>query len=157
MRKMAGVILCGCIPLVLCVFAMVARADDTTDPCSDTSCPVTCGGNGAVCVVHLKADTHGHTAKVMVKGTDAPLFCVASGTKVKWVAANARSFYAVSFKAKHTPFSQNLFLGDSYHPFSEPATNHGGTDRCYVYSFAICNGHGQCQHADPRVVVNGSP
>ena len=136
---------------------IAASADNTPDPCSDTACTVTCGGGGATCVVQLKYDKSSATAQVWVNGSPAPLFCTDSGTKVKWVAADARSSYAVSFNPKHTPFAENLFLGDGKHPYSGNATNHGGNDRCYVYSFVICNKDGVCQHADPKVVIKGSP
>ena len=140
------------------VFAPIAAsADNTPDPCSDTSCPVTCGGGGSTCFVVLKHDKANATAQVLVNGSPAPLFCVDSGTKVKWVTANARSSYAVSFNPKHTPFGESLFLGDDKHPYSATATNHGGNDRCYVYSFVVCNKDGDCQHADPKVVIKGSP
>jgi len=143
--------------VAISAFAIVANADDTPDPCSDTSCPVICGSGTAPCVVVLKRSKSSHTPVVSIKGTPAPLFCVASGTKVKWIVpATAKSIYALSFNPKHTPFSQSLFLGNGLHPFSDTASNHGGTDRCYVYSFVICDG-GKCQHADPRVVINGGP
>lgn len=150
------------VGVVACIFAVslsavAARGDNTPDPCSDTSCPVICGSATAPCVVLFKKSKSSHTPVVSIKGTPAPQFCVADGTKVKWIVpGTAKSIYAVTFNPKHTPFSQSLFVGDGLHPFSDTATNHGGTDRCYVYSFVICSG-GKCQHADPRVVVGGGP
>jgi hypothetical protein len=134
-------------------------ADDTPDPCPEAACEVNCGdANGSTtCVVQLGLNKFGHKARATIKGEDVPLLCVQSGTRVKWVPANATSFYAVTFNPKHTPFSQSLFLGDAKHPFFDTATNHGGTDRCYVYSFVVCNKHGVCQHLDPKVIIRGSP
>lgn len=145
------------LAFAICLAATPAYADNTPDPCSDISCPVSCGGGGSTCYVQLKYDKSAAVASVLINGSPAPLFCVDSGTQVKWVTANARSFYAVSFNPKHTPFSQSLFVGEDKHPFSDTATNHGGSDRCYVYSFVVCNKNGECQHADPRVVIKGSP
>jgi hypothetical protein len=108
-------------------------------------------------VVQLKYDKAAGMAQVLVNGSPAPLFCTDSETKVKWVTANARSSYAVSFNPNHTPFPESLFLGDAKHPYTGTATNHGGNDRCYVYSFVVCDKDGACQHADPRVVIKGSP
>lgn len=142
--------------IAVSAFAIGANADSTPDPCSETSCPVVCGSATAACVVTLKRSKSSSTPRVLIKGEPAPQFCVAEGTKVKWVVPNTLSIYAVAFNPKHTPFSQDLFVGDALHPFSDKATNHGGTDRCYVYSFVICSG-GKCQHADPRVVVGGGP
>lgn len=146
-----------CLALATLFVPLAASADNTPDPCSDNSCPVTCGGGGSTCIVQLKLDKAAGVAQVLVNGSPAPLFCTDSGTQVKWVTANARSSYAVAFNPKHTPFGESLFLGDAKHPYTGTATNHGGNDRCYVYSFVVCNKEGQCQHADPKVVIHGPP
>jgi len=146
-----------CLTLATLLAPIAASADNTPDPCSDTSCPVICGGGGSPCIVQLKLDKSSATAQVLVNGSPAPLFCTDSQTKVKWVTANARSSYAVSFNPKHTPFAESLFLGDAKHSYSGAATNHGGSDRCYVYSFVVCTKEGDCQHADPKVVIRGAP
>ena len=137
------------------VFAIAAGADSTSDPCPDTSCPVTCQTGPTPCVVTLKASKSSTTPEVLVNGSSAPLFCAAAGTELKWVPATSTSIYALAFNPKHTPFSHNVFVGDGHHPFSEKVSNHGGTDRCYVYTFVVCSKAGKCQHADPRVVITG--
>ena len=145
----------ACI-VAVSLFAIAANADNTPDPCSDTSCPVVCGSATAACIVQLKVSTSSNTPRVLVKHEATPQLCVTSGTKVKWTVPNAGSIFAVTFNPKHTPFSESLFVGDGQHPFTGTASNHGGTDRCYVYSFVICS-DGKCQHADPRVVIKGEP
>jgi len=145
-----------CLTLAL-LAPIAAYADDTADPCQETSCTVNCGDANTPCIVQLGLNKYAHTARAMISGSEAPLVCVQSGTKVKWVPANATSYYAVTFNSKHTPFSQSLFLGDGKHPFFDTATNHGGSDSCYVYSFVVCSKKGECQHADPKVVIRGGP
>ena len=156
MRKVKGPLWLW-LTLALSVAPVAAYADDTPDPCPETSCEVNCGDGPTPCIVQLGLNKYAHKAKTMIHGVETPQLCVQSGTKVKWIPANATSYYAVTFNPKHTPFSQSLFLGDSKHPFFDTATNHGGNDRCYVYSFVVCDRHGECQHSDPRVIIRGSP
>lgn len=156
MERKSSVLACVCL---LSAFAISMKADDTPDPCTDTaeSCSLVCGSATATCVVTLRTSSSS-ARRVSIKGKSAPLFCADSGTRIKWIVPpSSQSIYALTFNAKHTPFSQSLIVGDGLHPFAEKATNHGGTDRCYVYSFVVCNSRGECQHADPRVVIRGSP
>ena len=150
------------LALALSLAPVAAYADDTPDPCQETACEVNCGVN-TPCIVQLGLDTFAHTARAMNRGSqlsrgaETPLLCVQSGTSVKWVPANATSYYAVTFNSKHTPFSQSLFLGNAKHPFFGTVSNHGSTNRCYVYSFVVCNKSGVCQHADPKVIIKDPP
>jgi len=145
-----------CLIVAMSLFPLAANADDTKDPCKEkkTSCTVTCGGGGSSCSVQIRLDSSPSSASVLVNGSPAPLFCVANGTLVTWVPADATTFYAVEFNQKHTPFSQSLFLGTSLHPFSENVS-YNPSKECYVYSVAVCDQAGHCGHADPKVVVTG--
>lgn len=146
----------GCFGLLLLTMLFpVAAMADTPGTCSNKAadCTQTCNPPpGHDCVVLLQRS--GTSVTMTVNGSATTIFCVATGTPVQWIVADAStlSFVDIRFSANDYPFPQSSLQGDSINSVAATISGAG----CYQFALADCpasSSNSSCGYVDPKVVI----